>query len=572
MLPSAQWWLAEPQKTVLLALVFLLPAVFFPRASERLFLRLESLSLRVAARKYLAAILLFLVVIGLRVALLDKLPVPNPGIHDEFSYLLMADTFAHGRVANPPHPLWRSFETFHVFWQPAYASKYPPAQGIVLALGQLLGHPWIGVLLSAAAMAAAIVWMLQAWMPARWALLAGMLAAAKLCVASYWMNSYWGGAVAAIGGAMVLGAFGRLRRKPSLALGVLLGLGVAILLNSRPYETLFFCAPVSIAFLVWMFRQAKQPAARRASLRLVLLPASTILLLTACSMLYYNARTTGNPIELPYAYAARLYSHAATFVWQTPEPALHYNNVDLAAFYDQFESKQYDRTWSTVESVFEEKLRRSTVVFLWPACWLLLPGLLFIYRDARLRLFLYSLLAILLAYALVVWPGPHYLAPATAVIFALLVQAARHLRTMRVYRFPLGAALSRALVFALVLDVWSLAAQRIGDPQGWGGWGLVDRADLQEKLESTPGKHLVLVHYGEGHSVHEEWVYNAADIDSCKVVWARDLPGDVNARLLDYYRERAVWLVTPDSNRVSLLRPPLSGSQPQLRPVQSSPR
>ena len=438
MLPSAQWWLAEPQKTVLLALVFLLPAVFFPRASERLFLRLESLSLRVAARKYLAAILLFLVVIGLRVALLDKLPVPNPGIHDEFSYLLMADTFVHGRVANPPHPLWRSFETFHVFWHPAYASKYPPAQGIVLALGQLLGHPWIGVLLSAAAMAAAIVWMLQAWMPARWAFLAGLLAAAKLCVASYWMNSYWGGAVAAIGGAMVLGAFGRLRRKPSLALGVLLGLGVAILLNSRPYETLFFCAPVSIAFLVWMFRQAKQPAARRASLRLVLLPASTILLLTACSMLYYNARTTGNPIELPYAYAARLYSHAATFVWQTPEPALHYNNVDLAAFYDQFESKQYDRTWSTVESVFEEKLRRSTVVFLWPACWLLLPGLLFIYRDARLRLFLYSLLAILLAYALVVWPGPHYLAPATAVIFALLSRRAANRGPPRLGRLGLG--------------------------------------------------------------------------------------------------------------------------------------
>jgi hypothetical protein len=101
---------------------------------------------------------------------------------------------------------------------------------------------------------------------------------------------------------------------------------------------------------------------------------------------------------------------------------------------------------------------------------------------------------------------------------------------------------------------------------------LVDRADLQEKLESTPGKHLVLVRYGEGHSVHEEWVYNAADIDSSKVVWARDLPGDVNARLLDYYRDRAVWLVSPDSDRVSLLRPALSGSQPKLRPVQSSPR
>src|SRR3989449_5598823 len=158
---------------LLVALAFLLLAVFAPRWSKHLFQIIESAFSKLAQRKTLAIWLLFFFVIAIRLAVLPLLPLPVPGIHDEFSYLLLGDTFAHGRLANPPHPMWMSFETFHVNWFPTYSSMYPPAQGVFLALGQMLGSPWLGVLLTAAAMCAAIYWMLCAWMPPRWAFLGG---------------------------------------------------------------------------------------------------------------------------------------------------------------------------------------------------------------------------------------------------------------------------------------------------------------------------------------------------------------------------------------------------------------
>ena len=113
------------------------------------------------------------------------------------------------------------------------------------------------MLLSDAAMCAAILWMLQAWMPARWALLGSVFAALNLGIASYWMNSYWGGAVAGAGGALVLGALARIQRRARIGSALLLGLGVAILANSRPYEGLLFCVPAGVWLLWWLIGRIK---------------------------------------------------------------------------------------------------------------------------------------------------------------------------------------------------------------------------------------------------------------------------------------------------------------------------
>ena len=47
------------------------------------------------------------------------------------------------------------------------------------------------------------------------------------------------------------------------------------------------------------------------------------------------------------------------------------------------------------------------------------------------------------------------------------------------------------------------------------------RGQIIRELESKPGRHLVLVRYAPEHSPHEEWVYNRANLDGSRILWAR---------------------------------------------------
>ena len=166
----------------------------------------------------------------LRLAILPIVPIPRRIIPDEFSYWLAADTFSLGRLTNPTPAMWVHFESIHIDMKPTYMSMYFPAQGLVLAAGKLaFGHPWFGQLIVTGLMCSAICWMLQAWLPPGWALLGGLIAVLRLGVFSYWINTYTGaGSIAALGGALVLGALPRLMRHVRIRDGLLLALGVVV--------------------------------------------------------------------------------------------------------------------------------------------------------------------------------------------------------------------------------------------------------------------------------------------------------------------------------------------------------
>jgi hypothetical protein len=82
---------------------------------------------------------------------------------------------------------------------------------------------------------------------------------------------------------------------------------------------------------------------------------------------------------------------------------------------------------------------------------------------------------------------------------------------------------------------------------------LADREAVLKRLENESGKQLVMVKYGPRHSVHEEFVFNDADIDSSRIVWARAMSGGKDAELLAYYPNRRAWLL--ESNGTITLRP-----------------
>jgi len=257
-------------------IVFLVTLLLL-RFRGRIFDRAEQLLEQYGRRRTWSMVMVGTLALAVRLALLPLVPIPKPIVHDEYSYWLQADTFASGRLTNPTPPLWVHFESFHINMWPTYQSMYPPGQASILALGQVIfGHPWWGVWLSIGIMCAAITWMLQGWMPPQWALLGGLFCVMRYATFSYWINSYWGGAVAATGGALLLGALVRLVRKPATGYAVLLALGLAILANTRPYEGFVFSLPALIYLLVWFIRKRLWTAG---FLRQVALPAIAVLVM-----------------------------------------------------------------------------------------------------------------------------------------------------------------------------------------------------------------------------------------------------------------------------------------------------
>lgn len=518
-----------------------------PRAVAKRLRPLRAAFGRLANHRAASLALCGILPIAIRLSLLGIYPVPEPSIHDEFSHLLLADTLVHGRLANPPHPMWQHFESIHILQQPAYASMYPPGQGAFLALGEWLFHePWVGVVLSAGLMFAAMCWMMQAWLPAKWALFGTLLAILAFGVTTIWMNSYLGGAVPGIGGALVLGAVRRLRRVGfhKVRQSILLGLGIVLLMNTRPFEGLVLTA-AALAYLAL--------GASRAAWAQIAIPAGLILVAGLTFTGFYNWRVTGSPVRMPYEVNRDTYGWPENLGFLSAKHVTFRHPVLRMMYEKEVAHHNIYSSWNAFLDSLDIRAFENWSFFCGPVLTiplLLLPN---VFLDRRTRP-LVVILAVMLGlnlFQMVLYP--YHLAPIVPALFAIIAQGSRHIYVLLSRTRP-APAMAFVLLLPLCVAAVSTMKLEAGDldiPLSYWEHGAEahrdDRAYIQEWLSRRPGKQLVIVHYSSHHSPDQEWVYNGADIDHSKVVWAREMDPKSDAQLIGYFKDRAVWLLNADA-------------------------
>jgi hypothetical protein len=280
------------------------------------------------------------------------------------------------------------------------------------------------------------------------------------------------------------------------------------------------------------------------------------MLLAAGAMGYYNWRVFGNPLTLPYQINRATYAVSPVFIWGSPQPQPEYHHAVMRDFYVLRELPVFENARTLAGFFSHVAMKFGLLVNFFLGAPLVIPLLMLplTIRDRRIRFLMLAGTFFTLGCLANAFSQPHYMAPATGLIYAVILQSMRHLRRWRPGGQTVGLFLVRATVPLCVVVGALQAAWCALAPAGD-----LPRTRVLRALESMPGRHLVVVRYNRGHDPRDEWVYNAANIDAAKVVWARDMGSVANQELLTYFKNRSIWAINADDSRPQLSRYAPSG-------------
>lgn len=551
-----------PDETICMPIVFLFElfaflvifilAKFYPRAVHKTLKKFLGILDEVGKRQILSIIIICLIAfLGNAMGNL-LVRFPEPAIHDEFSKLLQADTFASGRLSNPSHPFWEHFKTFHILQQPTYASKYLPGQGLLLALGQIIGgHPVVGLWIGAAFLCVSIYWMLTGIIPKRWGILGSLLAALNFCVLGYWSQKYWGGYIAAASCSLVYGALFRIQKKVTYASAILLGVGLVLMAFSRPIESFFAIAPGGIYFF-YLYLKDRETDWYQFFSRIIL-PTGIIVTIGMLWLGYYNYRVTGNALQLPYVLYGETSIVTPNFLWSEtsplPEGEMEEYLTNYQIHFAKFNTQKSISGYFNIKKIefFTNILFYFRFVFLIPL--LMIP---FFWRKNWTSIALISVLIVWIVVFCQYGSPPRKIAPATGLMVLIIVQGLRVLICGQRGKNNLGNVLMFTVIAVFISSVAASFHPFFQSPP-W--YFASNRREIENVLKTNGGNHLIFVEYAKGYVPHFEFVQNGANIDASAVVWARKLSPLKNRELIQYYSNRKAWVLSVDQRGPIKLKP-----------------
>lgn len=366
---------------------------------------------------------------------------------------------------------------------------------------------------------------------------------------------------------MVLGALPRMKQQHRVRNALLMGLGFAILANSRPYEGLFFGILIAAALLVWLWKLKRAELGH--AVKRTVFPLLAVLALTMVAMGYYFWRTTGNPLSPPYMVYEQTYNPVPNFPGQPLRHAPAYHHPELKRFFLHMKTAFYDTSRTPAAMTLKTLAKLAMfwsfyfgIVFTLPL--VLALGSLpygFSWKDISPEAYLLLAVtaAVVLANMLPITYQEHYTAPATSSILALVLLAMRSIRPLDWYGKKVGRFVTRAIpMICMLLLVVRVAAEplHISAIPSWCAptHSITEREAILDGLMKRPGGQLVIVQFNpEDDITGPGWVYNRADIDSAKVIWADDMGLAKNKELIGYFKDRQVWLLNVDDNPPDLM-------------------